>query len=457
MNKIFAIAGLAIRTAVRSRVFIWLMILLVSAIIVLPLILKGDGSAAGRAQVLIHYNLRIIAIILTLATVWVACGSVSTEIRDRHIHLLVTKPVSRLQLWLGKWFGILCINAALLSIGGGLTYGLLLWETREGVLTEEDRATLAEEVFVARRPFYAETKSHDSIATETLEALMVRGDIPENMPAQRAYKTIKRFYQLRENSVLPGTVKEWRFELPMNMGPDEDVILRYRFSSSRQAQRRSTAGMWTAGRKNDLAPFRHRHASYPGGAHQFTVPRAAIPDDGVLYVKYMNAETKYPATVVFDGNSAVTILANSGSFSMNFLRAMLVLFIRLAFFASLGVTAGSLLSMPVAVFLSFFVLSLSSFGDYIASVASTGLFYIPHHPEHVEPTTFLNTIAQSFFKCMNVVSSPLARLDPLESLPSGLLISWAFIAESILFLLIIYAGLSAVLGVGCFNRREVAL
>ena len=45
------------------------------------------------------------------------------EIATRQIHMTLTKPLGRVQYLLGKWLGIVLLNAVLLVVAGIATYG----------------------------------------------------------------------------------------------------------------------------------------------------------------------------------------------------------------------------------------------------------------------------------------------------------------------------------------------
>src|SRR5436190_16992898 len=118
MSKVLAIAGIAIRNAIRSRVVVVLLGLLLVAIVALPLTIKGDGTIAGTVQVLLRYTLGAVTIILSIATLWAGCAAISMEVQEHQVHLVVTKPVYRAQLWLGKWLGLFILNTVLLTLAG---------------------------------------------------------------------------------------------------------------------------------------------------------------------------------------------------------------------------------------------------------------------------------------------------------------------------------------------------
>ena len=63
----------------------------------------------------------------------------------KSIFLLVTKPVQRGQLWLGKWVGLMLLNTVLLTVAGGVTYGLLRWNLSPQHLSERQQETVRDD------------------------------------------------------------------------------------------------------------------------------------------------------------------------------------------------------------------------------------------------------------------------------------------------------------------------
>jgi len=125
MQQIFAIAQLSIRNAVRSKIVISLLVLLLASVVLLPLTIKGDGTLAGFIQILLSYTLGLASFILALTTLWAGSAAVASEINDKTIQMAAVKPVSRWQIWMDKWLGLNFMNAVLLTMCGLTTYGLL--------------------------------------------------------------------------------------------------------------------------------------------------------------------------------------------------------------------------------------------------------------------------------------------------------------------------------------------
>jgi ABC-type transport system involved in multi-copper enzyme maturation permease subunit len=118
MQRIFAIAWLTWKAALRFRLFLVIAVLLLAAVVGLPLVIKDDGTARGSRRSLLTYTLSAITALLGLSTLWLACGTLARDIEECQIQVVATKPIARWQIWLGKWLGIVTLNAALLAISG---------------------------------------------------------------------------------------------------------------------------------------------------------------------------------------------------------------------------------------------------------------------------------------------------------------------------------------------------
>ncbi|MCB1101584.1 MAG: hypothetical protein KDL10_04435, partial [Kiritimatiellae bacterium] len=114
MKSVLAIAGIAIRSAFRSRVVLSLFAMLLAIIVFLPMTIRSDGTIQGTIQIMLRYALGLSFGILSLSGLWSGCAAVAAEIESRTLHLVVTKPVRPLCIWLGKWLGIFLLHGSLL-------------------------------------------------------------------------------------------------------------------------------------------------------------------------------------------------------------------------------------------------------------------------------------------------------------------------------------------------------
>src|SRR6185503_13887222 len=148
MQAGLGIASLTCKAAFRFRLFWVLAILLLASVVLLPLLLKDDGTARGFTQILLTYTLAVITSLLGLATLWLACGILAKDIEECQLQMVAVKPIPRWQIWLGKWLGLVFLNLALLAVAGTGVYILLNW--RANRLPAAQRDVLRKEILVAR-------------------------------------------------------------------------------------------------------------------------------------------------------------------------------------------------------------------------------------------------------------------------------------------------------------------
>src|SRR5215470_463805 len=127
MQRLLAIAWLTWKAAFRFRLFMVIAVLLLAAVVGLPILIKDDGTARGFTQIVLTYTLSAISVLLGFSTLWLSCGTLARDIEECQMQVVVSKPIARWQIWLGKWLGIVSLNAALLGISGACVYGMLQW------------------------------------------------------------------------------------------------------------------------------------------------------------------------------------------------------------------------------------------------------------------------------------------------------------------------------------------
>src|ERR1041385_6484709 len=144
MQRLLAIAWLTWKAAVRFKLFLVIAVLLLGSVVGLPLLIKDDGTARGFTQILLTYTLTTIAALLGLSTLWLACGTLARDIEECQMQVVAVKPIARWQIWLGKWLGLVSLNAALLTISGLRVFVLLEWRATR--LPPEQQKVLRNEV-----------------------------------------------------------------------------------------------------------------------------------------------------------------------------------------------------------------------------------------------------------------------------------------------------------------------
>src|SRR5450432_4536057 len=148
MQRLFAIIWLTWKAAFRFRLFLVIAVLLLASVVGLPILIKDDGTARGFTQILLTYTLTTITGLLGLSTLWLACGTLARDIEECQMQMVAVKPIARWQIWLGKWLGIVTLNAALLVVAGLSIYGMLEWRAKK--LPADQLFKLQNEVLVSR-------------------------------------------------------------------------------------------------------------------------------------------------------------------------------------------------------------------------------------------------------------------------------------------------------------------
>src|SRR6187399_1226771 len=186
MQRLLAISLLTIKAAFRFRLVLMLALILLGGVVALPLIIKHDGSARGFTQILLTYTLSMITALLGFSTLWLACGTLARDVEECQMQMVAVKPIARWQIWLGKWLGIVSLNATLLVLSGLSVFLLLQWRATK--LPEAEQKTLRNEVLVARgsaRPPTMEKEIEEFTEKQLKEALQKSTVSASDLPILR--------------------------------------------------------------------------------------------------------------------------------------------------------------------------------------------------------------------------------------------------------------------------------
>jgi hypothetical protein len=454
-RRVYAITLLTLKAAFRYRLIQVLLLLLLVAVLGLPAIIKHDGSAQGFTQILLTYTLGSITVLLGFATLWLGCGTLSRDVEECQMQVVAVKPIARWQIWLGKWLGIMTLNAGLLALSGFAVYSLTQW--RAAQLPPDTQAELHQNIMVARgsaRPSVpwteiqreADRQFQLRIQQENIAALdrnYVRTQIVERVKAQRQI-------------VPPGTVRRWTIDLGLraNALRQETLAIRTRFYAADQSTTGTFGGWWEIGPPNGLRHRLQPMSLAPETFHEFTLPPGFLDNEGVLTIDFYNFND---LALLFPLQDGIEILYPEGSFALNFARALGIIFCWLGLLAAIGLAAGSFLSFPVAAFCTIGLLIVSSSTGTLRQVIeeggvtradpSTGKVETPALVDHLALP-----LANSLLWTINVVRD----FSPVDSLSTGRSISWSQLGRAVAQIILLMGGLFAAAGIILFTRRELA-
>jgi hypothetical protein len=455
MQKILAITVLTWKAAFRFRLFIVIAVLLLASVVGLPILIKDDGTARGFTQIILTYTLSTITALLGLCTLWLSCGTLARDIEECQMQVVATKPVARWQIWIGKWLGIVSLNAALLILTGASVYGLLQWRATK--LPAAEQKILHNEVLVARGSA-KEASSEDEIQNDAERILQERlqknpvtqADLPE--VRKQILEQVKAAYQL----VPPGYQREWKIDLGLRAKflRDQPLQLRVKFNSAEKSPSGTFIALFQVGVPQKTQLWQSDPMSLaPDTFHEFQIPPNLFDENGVLTITFVNGNN---TALLFPLDEGMEVMFPEGGFGLNFARGLGIILCWMALLAAVGLASASFLSFPVAAFFSLGILTMAFSTGTISNVVSEGTIMSRNSETGQIGTSAVDIIIVPFFRlALNVIN--LAKdFSPIDSLSSGRSISWAELGRAFAQIVLLLGGIFAVFGIFVFHRRELA-
>jgi ABC-type transport system involved in multi-copper enzyme maturation permease subunit len=444
------------KAALRFRLFPVIAVLLLASVVGLPLLIKDDGTARGFTQILLTYTLSVITGLLGLSTLWLSCGTLARDIEECQMQVVAVKPVARWQIWLGKWLGIMSLNAALLVVSGASVYFLLQWRATK--LPAEERAFLRNEVLVARGS--AKEKDYtgeiDADTDRLLQERLKKNPVaPADLPEVRRQirEQVRAEYQL----VLPGYVRSWNIDLGFakNYLRDRPLQLRIKFNAANNSPSGTFGAMWAAGvpQKTQLWKTQEPMSLAPDTFHEFEIPPNLIGEDGVLHVEFLNVNN---TALLFPLEDGMEVLYREGGFGLNFARGIGIIFCWMALLAAIGLASATCLSFPVAAFFSLTVLTVALSSGTLANVVAEGTVMGSNQETGEAGHSLVDLIIVPAFRAALSVINLARQFSPIDYLSTGRSITWGQLGLAFAQIVVLLGGIVGLIGVLIFNRRELA-
>ena len=147
--RAWAVGGVVFRESVRRRVWLIPPLAMLAVLLLRQLQVPADEADAVRQT--LTFCLFASGLVVVVVTLILACTNLPREIDSRVIFTVVTKPLTRLELFAGKVIGFAQLNALLLLAMGLFTWLLLAWMNAALLAGIGDR--LASPLEEARRPY----------------------------------------------------------------------------------------------------------------------------------------------------------------------------------------------------------------------------------------------------------------------------------------------------------------
>ena len=434
MRRILSIAQLTFREALRSKLIFSLAVALAVIVFGLPAVLKGDGTPTGLARMTLFYTTGAAAGFLAVAALWSSAASISSDVKARTLQLVRVKPVRMIQLWLGKWAGLLALNAVLLLL---VFAGVYVRVAASGARANEDIGT-AKRLFA---PLLPSIESQIDIMVRNISATQEM--TPSDIRALRSQ--LRRQLPYATASLQNGEQWTWHFETAAAPSPGEQLWMRFKFQTDALAPELPTADCKLAvtgskeGTDFKITDFMTRETDIAIAAPQNT------PENRKFDIVISHVGAKDSSPIIVQPRKGIFLMQAAGPLELNMLRAYLTVLSVIALLLALGLTAGAFFTMPVAVFTTTCLIISVLASSYV--VNDPDILDLDAHQQvntvqRVQYALSANTTrAMAALSAPALKSSPLSRLADSEWIPDEELFS-ALLGNAV-FLPLVLAFLSS--------------
>jgi len=511
--KPLAVARAVLDEAVAMKIVVALIGIMLVALSILPFALDPDEPLRYRIMTFMSWSIAITSTKLSVLTIVLACWTLSNEISQKQIFTVAVKPVSRGTYLLGKWIGIVVLDGILLAVSGIAIYGFTVFYLANlPAMDFVDRQAIHTEVLIARvttgpepaRPLEERVidKLRDLIQNRPEDVLKMGKD-----EATRRGITWAGDAELREigkeyaTALLTAEARnDWRAIGPQETetyifkGLDPAFTLwrqrydKWHVNASKKIQELTGERLDLSKpeelneklknvprkvveqlppRPVDMLQFRYKMRA-PGHNTLQTVWRVngrvtpiemtlgdyqTIPipvnfiQDGRLEVQIRSPIRTAPTANFIE---EIEILYPVGGFTTNYLRAMLALWVKLAFLAMLGLFAATFLSFPVASLLGFSMWLFAIMSGYAAD--SMRAFDLGEN-------IVAGALSAGIRWINNILITVLGKYGdytPRALVVEGKLFSWGELASCAFWIGIVWTGIVAALAWIIYQRKELA-
>jgi len=445
-RQIRGVTLLALRASFRTRVVIFLVLLQVLCALVLPRIVKGDGTAAGDLEILLTYTLGFSFGIQALATLWSSCSLFAAEISTFRIQLSAVKPVHFAIFWIGRWLALLILNGVLLLGVYTIVYLQLRWAERSRGWAE---GVVPSALHVAR-PVLPEPAEE---ARQVYALMKSKAELPENLSESEVLATLEEQAAERYDIINPGDETHLNFTLPRPVRAGEPITLRFRFDteySTREHVRgvyrlalREHPELWIESRLDSVTQNEIR---LDFNADKF-LPAAAgsePPRNFTVSFSYIS-EGDQASALLLRFRQDVVLMIPGGSFEGNLLRSALVQGSVLALLAAFGLTLSAVFSFPVAAFAATVVLALIMIGGGVLPLVSKE-----------DEKQWQNRVGVAVLRAAQYTTRHVAEIAPLHAVVRGELIARRALLLAVFWNMGLLPLALAILACAALRRRELA-
>ncbi len=482
---IIGVARTLLDEAIRMKLALVFIVGLIALLPMLPWMVSGESRLAYRIQNLLNWSLIGASVMLSLMTIFLACGTICNEMYRKQIYLTLTKPISRLEYLLGKWLGIVTLNLLLLVIvGAGVVVFARLLQTTQEPLDDYDAFTVDQQILVARdyvRPDPPSDLNLEDMKNRLIEQIRAENRDDTNFElSPQARREVENTAIYQWHTVPPGGDRGYLFR---NLASAKErggaIQLRLNgkpaFPASGQLVRLAimvNGRLWPQ-------PFGgvYRPVEIPENIpYTLDLPATLIDHEGKLEIRIRNLDEPtdmVTGSVTFERQDGMQLLYPVGPFEVNLAKGLVVIWLRLAFLAMLGLAAGTFLGFPVAALAALLVYIVSAasgfLGESMSYFASFGgeeltiwqrvafvAASLVSKASQGEIYEVVKIIARAIGSAFMFMVPSFAQFNPTPELVDGRNVPTAMVTDALLKVGVVWTVLCALVGWLIFRARELA-
>ena len=457
MHSIWAVAINTIKQALRIKVAVVFTILLLILLPVLGFTTTGDETLKGRLQTFVSYALSLTSFLLCLLTIIVSIYTITSDIEQKQIYTVITKPIRRFQILTGKLLGVIMLDVILLCLFSAIIYTITIYMPTFIKVPESELIEADNEFFTARASLTVPEVDVTKEVADRYTELGRRGELPANVPREEIIAQLTQQAQLAKRAAGAGQVLLWEFN---NIEPlAESMFIRFKYDVSANPPDSQVWGKWFVGdyqffkygtqSKTPIYDEMHKHSVR--NFHEIEIPAEVVPEHGHLAVAFMNVPSLNSVGIIFPPDG-LEVLYKADSFTGNFVRTVFLVLFRLIFLACLGILAASFLSFPVAILFCFVIFFTASFSGFVLDSFS----FLSENVGAVYSYTI---------KWLIQLMPQFDKFNPSKFLVSAKLLSWTDVVKVAIYplwwgfegdMIFVKAALLFLLALLIFSFREIA-
>jgi ABC-type transport system involved in multi-copper enzyme maturation permease subunit len=448
----------------RMKIALVFLVLLGMVVLAMPFSISGDSSVTGAVQSFMSYGLSATGVLLGMLTIFMS-RSLSDELVNRQVFLVMTKPIPRWQFLMGKWLGMMVLNTMFLAFSGTAIYGMVHYikHTHPPIDPHFDLGELENEVLVARHAIKCTPPDY----TKSVEAMFERNreqglyaNVPDFHP-EAEKERLRKQHDARWRVVAP---LDWRLftfgNILCDRSPDKTIQLRYKTQITNYAPDEIFRAYWRFGdpaKGTAIYELRTRHVI--DRYQTIRIPANTVADDHTLAVRFYNWNTfegdvQSRSIIEFRAADAPEILFVVGSFGWNLVRVLILILCKLSFLAAVALLMATVFSFPVACLGAFTVYVLAGTRAFILEA-----FDYASHDQAGMFSSVYEFVVQSIayvYNLVHLVIPDFGYYDAVETFVNGRNVSLVWVLQAMAELTLFKAAVILGLAILLFYRRELA-